>query len=102
MTFTAEGIGGHRKLLVILSVTAITADNFFPFGGRPMLTLSPLRHNAGVFRRMTGNTLFISKFTVYGTARVKVFGIKIIRRIIPSDHGQKSIELPELSFSRKE
>src|SRR3990172_402824 len=102
MTFTAEGICRHHKLLMILSMTSVTADNFFPFGWRPVFTLSPLSHNARIFRHMAGNALLIGKFTVYSTAGMKIFWIKVIRRVVPSDYRQKAIELPELSFSGKE
>jgi hypothetical protein len=94
MAFTTLCERWHYEFFVILAVTPVATDYLFPFGWRSVLALPPLRHNTGVFRRMTGNTLLIGKFTDYGTARVKIFRIKIIRRVIPSDHGQKPVELP--------
>src|SRR3989337_1654969 len=95
----------HVHLILILLRTGMAntaTDDLFPFGWRPVLTLSPLRYNTWVFRCMAGNTLLIGKFTGYGTARMKVFGIKIICRVIPSYNRQQSIKMSELPLPRKE
>src|SRR3990172_10953988 len=102
MTLTTVVIRGHYELFVIFSMATIATDYLFPFRWRPVFTLLPLSHNTRVFRRMTGNTLLIGKFTGYGTARMKGFRIKIICRVIPSYHRQKSIEMSELPLPRKE
>ena len=79
MTLSAMLPGRHVQLLMIASVTFITANNSL-FGGC-VFALSPLGYDAGRLHSMAHNALFMFEFAGNGRN-----GRIIVVRVIPSDN----------------